>query len=167
MSTMTHAAPKSQLFSFPLDGIRALARTEADGVQTMLRVVLAAVMFPHGAQKLFGWFGGFGFEGTMGYLTSAVGLPWVVALLVVLIESLGAVALAAGFMGRAAALGIAAVMVGAAVTQHFEFGFFMNWTGAQGGEGFEFHLLALVLAAAVVVRGSGALSLDRLLTSHR
>ncbi|MGH7338267.1 MAG: DoxX family protein, partial [Myxococcota bacterium] len=120
------------------------------------------VMLPHGAQKLLGWFGGYGFEGTMGYFTGTVGLPAAVALLVILAESLGALALIVGFAGRFMALGIAAVMTGAIVTAHAANGFFMNWTGAQAGEGFEFHLLAIALALVVALRGSGALSIDRL-----
>jgi putative oxidoreductase len=134
---------------------------------TVLRLTLAVVMFPHGAQKLLGWFGGYGFEGTMGFLTGGIGLPVVLAALVIGIEFFAPIALAVGFLSRAAALGIAAVMMGAVVTTHLPFGFFMNWSGAQGGEGFEFHLLVLGMAAALMIRGSGALSVDRWLGRSR
>jgi putative oxidoreductase len=141
--------------------IRALVRTDDDTSTTVLRLTLAAVMFPHGAQKLLGWFGGYGFEGTMGYLTQGMGLPWVVAALVIAIEFFGPIALALGFLSRVAAAGVAAVMVGAVLTSHVQHGFFMNWSGAQAGEGFEFHLLVLAITAALMIRGSGDLSLDR------
>ena len=128
----------------------------------VLRLALGIVMFPHGAQKLLGWFGGYGFEGTMGYFTGTLGVPAAVALLVILAESLGALALIFGVAGRFMALGIAAVMSGAIFMAHAPNGFFMNWTGTQAGEGFEYHLLAIALAAVVALRGSGAYSIDRL-----
>jgi putative oxidoreductase len=144
----------------------ALLRTGDDRVALVLRATLALVMFPHGAQKLLGWFGGPGFSGTMGHLTVEYGLPVVIAVLVIVIEFFGPLALAVGVLGRVAALGIGVVMVGAALTQHVPNGFFMNWFGNQAGEGFEYHLLAAGLAAALVVRGSGALSLDRRLAQR-
>ena len=124
------------------------------------RLLLAAVMFPHGAQKLFGWFGGGGFDGTMAYLTGPGHLPWIVALLVVLAESIGAIALAAGAFSRVAALGIVSVMVGAVATVHLPHGFFMNWFGNQAGEGFEYHLLVLALAVPILVAGGGKWAVD-------
>jgi len=130
---------------------------------TAARLLLAVVMFPHGAQKALGWFGGYGWSGTMGFLTGQVGLPAALAALVIGIEFLAPLFLVAGLATRAAALGIAAVMVGAVVTVHLPFGFFMNWSGAQGGEGFEYHLLALGLAVALLLEGAGRASLDRLL----
>jgi putative oxidoreductase len=141
--------------------LRVIARTDGNVAGAVARLTLAVVMFPHGAQKLLGWFGGYGFEGTMGYLTGSVGLPALIALLVIVIEFFGPIALALGFLGRIAAVGVAAVMIGAVATSHLAFGFFMNWSGAQGGEGFEYHLLALALTAIVLVNGSGPLSLDR------
>ncbi len=142
---------------------RVLA-TEADWSATTARAALGLVMLPHGAQKLLGWFGGYGWSGTMGYFT-ANGLPYPVAALVILIESVGALALVAGLAGRVMAAGVAAVMVGAVTTVHLANGFFMNWTGAQPGEGFEYHILALALAAVVMISGSGAASVDRALSA--
>ncbi len=136
--------------------------TGADWGATAARIALGLVMFPHGAQKLLGWFGGYGWAGTMGFLTGQIGLPAVVAGAVILIESLGSVALLTGFLGRLAAAGIAGVMVGAVATVHVGNGFFMNWSGNQAGEGFEYHILALGLALVVMLKGSGAASLDRL-----
>ncbi len=140
-----------------------LLQTDSSNARFGQRVVLAAVIFPHGAQKLLGWFGGYGFDGTMGFLTGQVGLPWIVALTVIIAESVGALALAAGFFSRIAALGIVSVMIGAVATSHLSHGFFMNWSGRQGGEGFEYHLLVLALALPVVVLGGGRYALDRVL----
>jgi putative oxidoreductase len=143
---------------------RKLIDTRGDQVTVLLRWILAIVILPHGLQKAFGWFGGYGFSGTMGFLTGSMGLPTAVALLVIAAELLGPIGLALGFLSRLAAFGIGAVMVGAVLTVHLQNGFFMNWSGATGGEGFEYHLLALALVTAVIVRGSGPWSLDRLLS---
>jgi putative oxidoreductase len=141
--------------------VRRLLATEAGWEATAARLALAVVMFPHGAQKAFGWFGGYGWSGTMGFLTGTIGLPAPLAALVILIELLAPLLLLLGLATRAAALGIAAVMVGAVATVHLSQGFFMNWSGTQAGEGFEFHLLALGLAVALALGGGGRLALDR------
>ncbi|HEX6882326.1 MAG TPA: DoxX family protein [Planctomycetota bacterium] len=140
---------------------RRLLATEAGWDATAARLALAVVMFPHGAQKAFGWFGGYGWSGTMGFLTGTIGLPAALAAGVILIELLAPVLLLLGLATRAAALGIAAVMVGAVATVHLSSGFFMNWSGTQAGEGFEYHLLALGLAAVLALGGGGRASLDR------
>ena len=143
--------------------IRVLDRvlaTTPDRTLLAQRVALGLIMFPHGAQKLLGWFGGYGFSGTMGFFTGTMGLPAPLAVLIILAESVGAAALVLGAGTRLAALGITAVMIGAVVTTHLPVGFFMNWAGAQRGEGFEYHLLALALALPLLVRGGGALALD-------
>jgi putative oxidoreductase len=144
--------------------LRRVLATEGDWGATVARVALGAVMLPHGAQKLFAWFGGYGFQGTMGFLTTQAGLPYPIAFLVILIESIGALALVLGMAGRVMAAGVAAGMVGAVATVHLGNGFFMNWTGAQAGEGFEYHILAIALALVVMLRGSGAASVDRALS---
>jgi putative oxidoreductase len=145
---------------------RRVLATEGDWGATVARVALGAVMLPHGAQKLLGWFGGYGFQGTMGFLTTQVGLPYPIALLVILIESIGALALVLGLAGRVVAAGVAAVMIGAVATVHLHNGFFMNWAGTQKGEGFEYHILAIALALVVILRGSGAASADRALSAQ-
>lgn len=124
------------------------------------RLVFGLSMSAHGAQKLFGWFGGYGPAGTIGYFKSGLGVPPAMTWLVILAESLGAAALLVGFAGRFMSFGIAATMVGAVLMIHGHNGFFMNWTGKAPGEGFEYHLLAIAMAVAVMIRGSGALSLD-------
>jgi putative oxidoreductase len=130
----------------------------------ILRLGLALVLFPHGAQKLFGWFGGYGWSGTLGFLTGKIGLPAPIAALVILIESVGPLFLLAGLLTRPAALGVIAVMIGAIATVHAPNGFFMNWSGAQAGEGFEYHLLVIAMALALLVSGGGSLSADARLT---
>jgi putative oxidoreductase len=125
-----------------------------------LRLMVGLVIFPHGAQKLLGWFGGYGFAGTMGFFTQTMRLPWLVGFAVILVESLGALALVAGFATRPVALGLIAVMLGATLTSHVQHGFFMNWFGNQQGEGFEFHLLVIAIALVLLVGGAGALSVD-------
>lgn len=143
--------------------LRKLIRTDADRTTALLRVALALVILPHGAQKLLGWFGGFGPSATIGFFEATWGVPAVLTLLVIAAEFFGGLGLLAGLLSRVAAAGIAAVLVGAVALNHWGNGFFMNWTGAQPGEGFEYHILALALAAAVVIRGAGAWSIDRAL----
>lgn len=134
--------------------------TDDSTTRLFQRLVLGAVILPHGAQKLLGLFGGYGFAGTMGFFTGTLGLPAPLGWLVIAAESIGALALVAGLATRLTAFGIAAVMLGAVWFAHLPHGFFMNWTGAQGGEGFEYHLLALALALPLIVKGGGALSVD-------
>jgi putative oxidoreductase len=124
-----------------------------------LRLALGVMILPHGLQKTLGWFGGYGFTGSMGYLTNTVGAPWILALLAILAESVGGVMLILGLGTRVAALGVGGVMLVAA-TQHWPHGFFMNWFGQQKGEGLEFFILALGIAAALIVQGGGRASVD-------
>jgi putative oxidoreductase len=136
-----------------------LMGTSHDVALTILRLVLGVVFFAHGAQKLLGWFGGFGFHGTMGFLEH-VGLPAPVALLVICTEFFGGLGLIVGLLTRIAALGIGVEMIVAIFMVHLPNGFFMNWLGNQKGEGFEYHLLAIAMAAVLLLRGAGAFSVD-------
>ncbi|HET9625800.1 MAG TPA: DoxX family protein [Kofleriaceae bacterium] len=129
--------------------------TDRDRTLLFQRVVLGVIMFPHGMQKLAGWFGGFGFSGTMGFFTDTMHLPAPLAFLIIIGESLGALGLILGLGTRLAAFGMIAIMTGAVLTSHLEFGLFMNWFGAQKGEGFEFHILVVALAIPLLVRGGG------------
>ena len=127
------------------------------------RVILGCVMLPHGAQKLFGWFGGFGFTNTMTYFTQTAGLPWIIAFLIIMGESLGSLGLIIGFCTRLSALGLICIMVGAIITVHIPNGFFMNWFGKQAGEGFEYHLLVIGMSIPLLVSGGGKYSVDMLI----
>lgn len=157
----THLAHDSSAPPTPAASwFQKLVRTDSSVAPLVARVALGLVMFPHGAQKALGWFGGYGFTGTMGFLTGQAKLPYPVALVVIASEFLGAIGLITGTLSRVAALGVASVMIGAVLTVHLHNGFFMNWTGAQAGEGFEYHILALALAAIVLIKGAGKGSVD-------
>jgi len=138
-----------------------LVATNGGIVPLILRLTLAVVMFPHGAQKTLGWFGGYGFRATMAHFTKS-GFPPPLAFLAVLAEFLGPLGLALGLLTRLAALGIAVVML-VAILVHRQHGFFMNWSGTQEGEGVEYHLLALGASVALIVDGAGAWSIDALI----
>ena len=142
-----------------------LLTTNADAAPLLARVALGAVMFPHGAQKALGWFGGPGLEGTMGFMTTQLGIPSTFVGLAIAAEFLGSIGLITGTLTRVAAFGIAVTMLVATLMVHANNGFFMNWAGTQGGEGFEYHLLAIALAALVMVKGAGRWSIDRYLSS--
>jgi len=143
---------------------RKLLTTSNDLTLTLVRLVLGVTFFMHGAQKMLGWFGGYGFHATMGFFTQQMGIPAPLAFLAICAEFFGGLGLIVGLLSRIAALGIIVNMLVAIATVHHVNGFFMNWTGQQKGEGYEYHLLAIALAIVVLVKGAGALSLDRLLT---
>jgi putative oxidoreductase len=146
--------------------MRKLFSTSNDFSLAIARMVLGIVFFAHGAQKMLGWFGGYGFSGTMGFFTHQMGIPAPFAFLAICAEFFGGLGLIVGLLSRIAAFGIAANMLVAIATVHIHNGFFMNWTGQQKGEGFEYHLLALALLLLVMVKGAGAASLDRLLSGR-
>ena len=146
--------------------IRKLITTDDNNATALLRLVLGLVFFAHGAQKMFGWFGGFGFSGTMGFFTGTLHIAAPLAFLAIAAEFFGGLGLILGFLTRIAAFGIAVNMLVAIATVHSAFGFFMNWNGTQHGEGFEYHLLVLAMTAFLMIRGAGAYSLDRALTAR-
>jgi putative oxidoreductase len=145
---------------------RKLLATSNDWTLTVLRLVMGMTFFMHGAQKMLGWFGGYGFSGTMGFFTNMMHIPAPFAVLAILAEFLGGIGLIMGVLTRIAAFGIATNMVVAVLMVHAQVGFFMNWTGQQKGEGFEYHLLALAIAIVLMARGGGAFSVDRALSSR-
>lgn len=147
--------------------LKRLLATDDCASFTVLRLFLAVVMFPHGAQKVFGWFGGPGFSNTMGMFTHMMGIPYVFGLAAVLTEFLGPLFLLAGLCTRLAALVIGFEIAVAAFMVHLPNGFFMNWSGKQAGEGFEYHILVVGMALALVIGGGGKGSLDRLLSRPR
>jgi len=140
---------------------RKLIATDNDVATTVLRLVLGVIFFAHGAQKMLGWFGGYGFTGTMGFFTGTMHLPALFAFLAIAAEFAGAIALILGLFTRVAALGIAANMLVAVTMVHWQYGLFINWAGNQKGEGFEFHLLAIGVAVALIIRGGGKWAADK------
>jgi putative oxidoreductase len=140
--------------------LRKVMSTTNDPVLTILRLILGIVFFAHGAQKALGWFGGYGFAGTMGFFTGMMHIPAPFAFLAICAEFLGSIGLILGLLGRIAAFGIACNMVVAVAMVHRHFGLFANWFGNQKGEGFEYHLLALAITLAIMIKGSGAFSAD-------
>jgi putative oxidoreductase len=144
--------------------IREFLKTDNSPAQLLVRLALGIVMFPHGAQKVLGWFGGPGMTKTL-QAFAGMGFPaWSVAGLMA-VESLGAVLLVFGFLSRLWAIGIGASMTICMFLNHVQNGFFMNWFGQQGGEGFEYHILVIGICLALLVKGGGALSVDRRLCS--
>jgi len=144
--------------------LRKFLSTDNDPAALVMRLALGLVFFAHGGQKVLGWWGGYGASATIqGF--AKMGLPPVVTVLIMAAELGGGILLILGFLTRLAALGIGCVMAGALFLVHAKVGFFMNWAGTQKGEGFEYHILALALALVVMLRGSGAASVDRALSS--
>ena len=146
---------------------KILATNSNNWTALFARLALGITIFPHGAQKLLGWFGGFGFTGTMGFLTTQAHLPWILAFLVIIIESIGALALIFGFGTRIAAFGILINFLGILFTTHLNNGFFMNWY-SQGGkaEGIEYFILLFGLAIVALIAGGGKASIDAALTGQ-
>jgi len=143
--------------------MKSIFNTANDHTLALVRLVLGIVFFMHGAQKTLAWFGGFGFHATMHFFTVDMGIPAVFAFLAISAEFLGGIGLIVGFLSRIAAFGIAVnMLVAIAVVSHN--GIFMNWYGTQKGEGYEYHLLAIALCILIMVKGAGALSVDRALT---
>ena len=145
--------------------LRKLLATDDSTATAILRLVLGVVFFAHGAQKMLGWFGGPGLSGSMGLFTGYLHIPAPFAFLAIAAEFFGGLGLILGFLTRFAAFGIATNMVVAIAMVHGTFGFFMNWTGAQKGEGFEYHLLVLAVTAFLTIRGAGAFSVDRIMAA--
>jgi putative oxidoreductase len=145
--------------------IRKLMATDNDIATTVLRLALGVIFFAHGAQKMLGWFGGYGFAGTMGFFTGAMHIPAVFAFLAIAAEFFGGLGLIFGLLTRVASFGIFCNMIVAVAMVHHQFGFWMNWTGTQKGEGYEYHLLLLAASTFLMIRGAGAASVDLLLSS--
>lgn len=149
--------------------MKKLLSTDSNNVTALIaRLALGTTVFAHGAQKLFGWFGGYGFEGTMGFLTRQAGLPYFVALLVILIESIAALMIIAGVLTRVAAIGVFGLFTIIMLKFHSVNGFFMNWAGNQKGEGIEYFIILLGVALTLVIAGGGKASVDAaLVTTNR
>jgi len=147
--------------------LNRLVKTNQDYALTIARLVLGILFFIHGAQLMLGWFGGYGLTGSLEFFTQHLGIPAPFAFLAICAEFFGGLMLIAGLLGRVAALALICTLAVAVAKVHLHFGLFMNWFGTQKGEGFEYHLLAIALGVVIALRGSGALSLDRLLARLR
>ena len=147
--------------------MKKLLSTNPENITALVaRLALGIAVFPHGAQKLIGWFDGYGFNGTMGFLTGGAGLPWIVALLVILIEFFGALFLIAGFATRLAAFGVIVNFLGVVLTSHIHNGFFMNWYKQPNqGEGLEYFILLFGLGIVSLIAGGGKWSVGAVLTN--
>jgi uncharacterized membrane protein YphA (DoxX/SURF4 family) len=140
-----------------------ILQTSNDWPGLITRLTIGLIMFPHGAQKVLGWFGGPGFNGEMTFFTQTLHLPWLIAFLVIIIEFFGAISLILGFVSRIWSAGMIILFIGIIWVAHLDFGFFMNWFGNQKGEGYEYHLLIIGLSLATLINGSGKFSIDGLL----
>jgi len=147
--------------------LNRLLATRDDYSSTVLRVALGLVMLPHGAQKMLGLFGGYGFAGTMHFFTDTMGIPYIFALMAILAESIGSIGLIAGFFTRICAFGVGVTIAVAAIMVHLKNGFFMNWFGTQVGEGYEYHLLAIGMALTLVIAGGGSWSFDSIISKKK
>jgi putative oxidoreductase len=146
--------------------MKFLFQTDESWAGLILRFTLGLVMFPHGAQKLLGWYGGFGFSGTMDFFTGTMHLPWLIAFLVIIGESFGSIALLAGLLTRFTTVSLAVIMLGAITMVHMPNGFFMNWSGKQTGEGYEYHLLVIGISLALLITGAGKWSVDKVIAER-
>ena len=141
--------------------------TDSDLTGFITRLTIGLVMFPHGMQKVFGWFGGPGYANEMKFFTETLHIPWLVAFAVIIIEFLGSISLIIGFASRLWAVAMIFLFIGIIFTEHVDHGFFMNWYGTQKGEGYEYHLLIIGLSLATLIRGSGKYSMDRILVTNK
>jgi len=145
--------------------MKQLFSTDDSWTGFIARITLGVVMFPHGAQKVLGWYGGHGFMGSMGFFTEQMGMPALIAFLVIVGEFFGSHGLLAGVLTRFTSASFVLIMLGAIVMVHWPNGFFMNWAGQQPGEGYEYHLLVIGLSLSLLVTGGGKFSLDRLIAN--
>jgi putative oxidoreductase len=139
-------------------------KTNNDWTGFVTRMTVGLILFPHGSQKLLGWFGGPGFTNEMNFFTQTLHLPWLIASLVIIIEFFGAISLIIGFASRLWSVAVIGLFMGIILIEHIENGFFMNWFGNQKGEGYEYHLLIIGLSLTMLINGSGKYSIDRILS---
>lgn len=147
--------------------VKQLLKTNPNIGLSIARLTLGLVIFPHGAQKLLGLFGGYGYSGTMDFLNTQMGLPSIVAFSVIMIEFFGSISLVLGFFSRLWAIALVGMFTGIIITTQLEHGFFMNWFGNQAGEGYEYSLLVIGLALSVAANGSGKWSIDGLISKNK
>jgi putative oxidoreductase len=133
-----------------------------DVIALVSRLTIGIVLFPHGAQKLLGWWSGHGYDGTMNYFTNTVGIPYEVGFLVIVIEFFCPILLILGIWTRVAAAAIMVVMVGVIISVQHQY-FFMDWFRNQQSEGMEFFLLMIGLCLVSILNGAGKFAVTKLL----
>jgi putative oxidoreductase len=144
-----------------MDIVDTVLATYPSWSHLVVRVALGLVFVAHGAQKVFGWFGGPGLRGTITAF-KGLGVPAPAAALAAFIEFFGGVALIIGLLARPAAVGIIVIMLVAIAKVHAPHGFFINWQGTPGkGHGYEFNLALIAMALSILIGGAGVLSIDR------
>jgi putative oxidoreductase len=146
--------------------LQQLLSTDGSWAGLLLRLTAGLIMFPHGAQHFLGWFGGYGYKGTMGWLQGTHGLPWFVSFTIIMLEFFGSILLVAGIGTRFLAVAMIGLMIGIIATSHWSNGFFMDWVDTLQGEGYEYHLLFIGILLALVLVGGGRYSVDSLLAGN-
>jgi putative oxidoreductase len=141
-------------------------QTDRSVTLLLIRAALGFDMFVHGAMKL-GVIGKGGIPATMRYF-DGLNVPHFFAWLAIIAEFFGGIGLMAGLLTRIAAFGVGCTMVVAIFLRHLPYGYLMNWHGGLpfGTEGYEYHTLAIAMAAGIVLEGAGAFSCDRLLAGN-
>lgn len=142
--------------------MKKLFATSADPTIALMRIILAIEFFPHGAQKALGWYGGAGFHGTMHMFTAFMHIPAFFAFCAILAEFAGSILMFAGFLTRVAAFGQVVVMLVAIFKVQLHNGLL----GTAHGAGYSFTLALLALAFLILVKGAGAVSIDRLIAKE-
>lgn len=153
MSSTTLYSPAKPL----VPAVSAVTGALSPFVEPALRIMTGLMLVPHGAQKLFGWFGGYGIDATGQFFATKLGLPPSLALLAGVIEFFGGILLALGLLTRPIALLVAGVMAFAVVVVHLPAGYF--WTDG----GYEYPLMWGIVALSIVIRSGGRYSLDALI----
>lgn len=146
---------------------KKIMQTGNSSAAFFLRLALGIVLLAHGLQQTLGWFGGKGLSGKLDFYTGVYHIPWIIALLGILTVSIGSILLIIGLWGRVMAFLEGVFLLVAVLTTHITNGFFMNWEGMKTGEGFEYHILGIGMVIAIMIYGSGWLSVDRFLTNRR
>lgn len=137
--------------------MKSFLRSSNDKILALMRLILGFIFFGHGTQKALGWWGGFGWRGTMHMFTAGMHIPAFFAVCAILAEFLGGILLLAGFLSRLAALGIAINMMVAILRVHLHNGLL----GGPHGTGYEFPLALLAMCILIIFKGGGAMSVDR------
>lgn len=145
--------------------LKKLLNPSADRADLILRIALGVVFFAHGSQKVLGWFGGYGWAGTLGFFQQALGIPPFWAGLSFLAELLGGILILLGLLTRPAALSIAVTMFVAGMKVGLPNGFFLDTQGPK--DGVEYVFVLLLIAVYFIIKGAGKISLDAVISKSK